>query len=316
MSQTHRIYQPEIYSQGATSGVTPATALGVRGFNYIAGGAREKARMYRIEVPEMLTQMENQHISDLSVEKYSNPLLVTSVGLQSIVYEDKEIGPAEACGKIGSRLYWPVDDITTSSLTRAKDNGFSILIITLDTRSLPWRPADVDNAYVPFIKGMRNEIGFTDPVFRAKFEKESGWRIEEDILGLGFLGKNWDGPLLLKGIQHVGDAKPAVEAGCRQVDAAFGSLEVLPEVVDVVWDKPTVLFVIKALRLGARQSIIPVNYGLSVDGKKWLLADVWQNMGLLGFRSVTERYRDRIRKVVYPGDRHALNGNRPGGTMK
>lgn len=31
---------------------------------------------------------------------------------------------------------------------------------------------------------------------------------------LGFLGKNWDGPLLLKGIQHVGDAKPAVEAGC------------------------------------------------------------------------------------------------------
>ncbi|RAH42894.1 FMN-linked oxidoreductase [Aspergillus brunneoviolaceus CBS 621.78] len=282
MSQTHRNYQPEIYSQGATSGVTPAvaidprqleeqakTALGVRSFNYIAGGAREKARMYRIEVPEMLTQMENQHISDLSVEKYSNPLLVTSVGLQSIVYEDKEIGPAEACGKIGSRLYWPVDDITTSSLTRAKDNGFSILIITLDTRSLAWRPADVDNAYAPFIKAMRNEIGFTDPVFRAKFEKESGWRIEEDILGLGFLGKNWDGPLLLKGIQHVGDAKPAVEAGC--------------------------------------DGMVVSDHGDSIKIViRGLLADVWQNMGLLGIRSVTERYRDRIRKVVYPGDRHAM----------
>lgn len=31
---------------------------------------------------------------------------------------------------------------------------------------------------------------------------------------VGFLRKNWDGPLLLKGIQHVDDAKLAYEKGC------------------------------------------------------------------------------------------------------
>ncbi|RAH65294.1 FMN-linked oxidoreductase [Aspergillus aculeatinus CBS 121060] len=285
MSQTHRNYQPEIYSQGATSGVTPAvaidprqleeqakTALGVRSFNYIAGGAREKATMVR---------QQSAGVSSMN-DVRSIPAQLKSRNAEKYRIEVPEML---------TQLYWPMDDITTSSLIRVKDNGFSILIITLDTQSLAWRPADLDNAYVPFIKGMRNEIGFTDL--------------------LGFLGRNWDGPLLLKGIQHVGDAKLAVEAGCRQVDAAIGSLEVLPEVIDVAGDKPTVLFdsgirtsadAIKALRLGARQFLL-AGQKIVIRG---LLADVWQNMGLLGIRSVTERYRDRIRKVVYPGDRHAM----------
>lgn len=31
---------------------------------------------------------------------------------------------------------------------------------------------------------------------------------------ISFLRKNWDGPIVLKGIQHVHDAKLALEAGC------------------------------------------------------------------------------------------------------
>lgn len=85
------------------------------------------------------------------------------------------------------------------------------------------------------------------------------------------LKKAWDGPIVLKGIQHVDDARMAVEAGMdgivvsnhggRQLDGAIGSLEVLPEIVDAVGDKITVLFdsgirtavdIIKALCLGAK----------------------------------------------------------------
>ena len=125
------------------------------------------------------------------------------------------------------------------------------------------------------------------------------------------LKKEWDGRIVLKGIQHVDDARMAVEAGMdgivvsnhggRQLDGAIGSLEVLPEIVDAVGDKLTVLFdsgirtgvdIIKALCLGAKGVLIgrcvcnfsfrsflsyykrltsmtrPWVYGLAIGGKK------------------------------------------------
>jgi isopentenyl diphosphate isomerase/L-lactate dehydrogenase-like FMN-dependent dehydrogenase len=205
--------------------------------------------------------MHNQDVSvELFGQKYDHPLIMAPVGVQGIFHEDKETGLAGACGEVGVpyilstastssiedvatankdgkrwyQLYWPKDNnVTLSLLKRAKENGFSVLVVTLDTWSLAWRPADLDNAYVPFIKGVGNQVGFSDPVFRAKFEKESGTTVEEDVIGasrawigdifagsphewedLAFLRANWDGPIVLKGIQHVEDAKRAVQCGC------------------------------------------------------------------------------------------------------
>ena len=163
--------------------------------------------------------------------------------------------------------------------------------MTLDTWTLGWRPADLDNAYVPFATGIGDQTGFTDPVFRRKFkEKHPDKEIEDDLFlasifweqsvfsgaahtwdQLALLKREWDGPIVLKGIQHVEDAKLAVEAGVqgiivsnhggRQLDGAVGSLEVLPEIVEAVGDQITVLFdsgirtgvdIIKALSLGAK----------------------------------------------------------------
>ena len=166
--------------------------------------------------------------------------------------------------------------------------------MTLDTWTLGWRPADLDNAYVPFASGIGDETGFSDPVFRRKFTEKHKIEIEDDIVlaaqewekavfsgaghtweQLALLKKEWDGPIVLKGIQHVDDARKAVEAGMdgivvsnhggRQLDGAIGSLEVLPEIVDAVGDKLTVLFdsgirtgadIIKALCLGAKGVLI------------------------------------------------------------
>ncbi|OJK02080.1 hypothetical protein ASPACDRAFT_1879516 [Aspergillus aculeatus ATCC 16872] len=305
--QTYGNYQSEIYSQGVTSGVTPAVTMDPR-------------------------QLDKQDFAE-ACRKIGVPYTLSTVSSSST-----ETGEGQ-CRRQEMVLYWPMkDDIIISSLTRAKDNGFGVLIITLYTWSLAWRSADLDNVYIPLIKGIGNEIEFTDPAFHNIMGASRPWS-SQIFSGtphtwdqLNSLGKNWDGPLLLKGNQHVDGAKLAVEAGCgdivvanhgdsiRQVDVAIGSLEVLPEVVDVVGDKLIVLFdskirtsadVIKALRLGAKQFLNgrPVIYGLSINGKKkvirGLLADVWQNMGLTGIRSVTECYRDRFRKVVYPGNRHA-----------
>lgn len=205
--------------------------------------------------------MDNQNLTvNLFGQEYPHPLLMAPVGVQCLFHEDKETGLAEVCEEVGMpyilstassstieevaeanndgkrwyQLYWPEsDDITLSLLKRAKENGYSVLVVTLDTWSLAWRPADLDNAYIPFIRGVGNQIGFSDPAFRAKFEKETGSKVEEDIAGasrawisdvfsgrphcwdqVAFLRKNWDGPLVLKGIQHVDDAKMALKSGC------------------------------------------------------------------------------------------------------
>lgn len=101
-------------------------------------------------------------------------------------------------------------------------------------------------------------------------------------------------------------------------------MEVLPEIVDAVGDKLTVLFdsgirtgadIIKALSLGARGVLVgrPAIYGLSIDGKsgakavlRSLQADLWQSMSLAGICTVAECTRDKIRKVQYPGDGKAM----------
>ena len=172
---------------------------------------------------------------------------------------------------------------------------------------MSWRPWDLDNAYIPFASGIGDQTGFSDPVFRRRFKEKYHKEVEDDIFlasqqweedvfsgkahtwdQLELLKKNWDGPIVLKGIQHVEDAKMAVEAGVqgivvsnhggRQLDGAIGSLEVLPEIVEAVGDKITVLFdsgirtgvdVIKALCLGAKGVLVgrPFVYGLGIGGK-------------------------------------------------
>lgn len=185
------------------------------------------------------------------------------------------------------------DDIQL--LRRAKSNGYTVLVVTLDTWTLGWRPADLDNAYIPFASGIGDQTGFSDPVFRRKFtEHHPGKEVEDDIFAasrlwekfvfsgaahtwdqIELLKREWAGPIVLKGILHVEDAKMAVEAGVqgiivsnhggRQLDGAVGSLEMLPEIVEAVGDEVTVLFdsgirtgvdILKALSLGAKGVLV------------------------------------------------------------
>lgn len=94
------------------------------------------------------------------------------------------------------------------------------------------RPADLDTGYLPFLAGIGTEFGLRDPVFRAKFEAETGTKVEDEPLSaakawlqgifganhkwedVAFLRKNWEGPLILKGIQDVDDARTALKYGC------------------------------------------------------------------------------------------------------
>ncbi|GEK22710.1 lactate 2-monooxygenase [Cellulomonas xylanilytica] len=123
-------------------------------------------------------------------------------------------------------------------------------------------------------------------------------------------------PIVLKGIQHPGDATLALEHGVdgivvsnhggRQVDGAIGALDALPAVVEVVGDRIPVLFdsgirsgadVVTALALGARAVLLgrPWVYGLALagaEGARAVMQHVWAEldltMALSGVRSVEE----------------------------
>ncbi|TKA82988.1 hypothetical protein B0A55_04667 [Friedmanniomyces simplex] len=319
--------------------------MSVRSFNYVGGGAGERAtmaanrlafRQWKI-VPRMLRPTTHR---DMSVElfgtKQPNPLLIAPIGVQSIFHDDKETGVASIAKDIeisyvlstassstieevaevsgnGQRwfqLYWPhTDSITISLLVRAKKAGFEVLVVTLDTWALAWRPWDLDRGYVPFLKGLGCAVGFSDPAFQAQFRQQSGGKSVDDNIveasaawtadvfsgaahtwdQLEVIKDNWDGPIVLKGIQSLEDAKLAVDAGMdgiivsnhggRQLDGAVGSLDQLAEIAEAVGDKLTILFdsgirtgvdVIKALSLGAKAVLIgrPWVYGAGKAGKK------------------------------------------------
>lgn len=303
------------------------------------------------------------------------------VGVMGAYHEDRELGVAAACAELGVpftlstaststieevaeasgdgaprwfQLYWPLDDeLTASVLGRAKKNGCTVLVVTLDTFTMSWRPHDLDGAFLPFIKGQGVQIGFSDPVFRRKFAQANGGDMPEDnpllasraFIAEAFSGhahswedletlrKSWDGPIVLKGILSVEDARLALRHGMdgivvsnhggRQLDGAVPSLEMLPEIVDAVGEQMTVLFdsgirtgadVLKALCLGAKAVLVgrPVLYGLGIGGREGarhvlagLLADVDQSMGLSCVKSVGELNRGMLRRLAYGGDAKA-----------
>lgn len=298
-----------------------------KGFEYIIGSAGEAAtmmanrlafRQWKI-VPRVLRPTTPRDLSvTLFGKKYDSPVLMAPLGVQGMMHDDKEIGTARACAELGVpftlstsattgieemakavpegpkwfQLYWPLDEeITASMLGRIKANGYQVLVVTLDTWSMAWRPNDLDAGAVPFLVGTGNEAGFQDPVFRRKFAERSDGDTPEDnqiMAGLYWcsevfsgvsrswedlkiLKKYWDGPIVLKGVLSAEDARLAVEHGMdgiivsnhggRQLDGGVGTLDVLPGIVAAVGSRLTVMIdsgvrtgadILKALALGAQ----------------------------------------------------------------
>ncbi|WP_182900281.1 lactate 2-monooxygenase [Microbispora sp. H10830] len=312
--------------------------LGPGPVGYVAGSAgsgrteranREALDRWRI-VPRMLRDVRER---DLSVtvlgRRLPAPLALAPIGVLSIMHPEAERAAARAAAATGVpfilssasstpmedvaaamgdgerwfQLYWGKDrEVTLSFLARAKAAGFTVLVVTLDTPLLAWRPRDLDQAYLPFLRGVGTANYFTDPAFQAGLARP----VHEDpnaavlhfvgMFGdpgktwpdLALLREHWDGPIVLKGVLHPDDARLAADAGMdgvvvsnhggRQVNGSIGAADALPAVADAVADRLTVLFdggirtgddVVKALALGARTVLLgrPYAYGLGLDGQ-------------------------------------------------
>jgi lactate 2-monooxygenase len=318
--------------------VAARAAMTPRAFDYVAGGAGsgdtvsenlEAFRRWRI-VPRMLTDVSApSYASTVLGADLPAPFLLAPVGVLAIAHPDGEAAVARAAAAAGVpmilstaastpmeevaaasgaghrwyQLYWPKDRALAASLLgRAQAAGFSVLVVTLDTRTLAWRPRDLDNGYLPFLHGIGIQNYLTDPAFQAALARpvdvDPGAAVLRytQVFGdlsltwddLPFLRQHWHGPIVLKGILSVPDAVRAADAGIegivvsnhggRQVDGAVGALDALPAVAEAVGSRLTVLFdsgirggadLLKALALGAQAVLIgrPYVYGLGLGGE-------------------------------------------------
>src|SRR5699024_7765762 len=143
--------------------------------------------------------------------------------------------------------------------------GYTVIVVTMDTPMMAWREYDLENDYLPFLKGEGVGNYFSDNAFRATLDTSPEedpnaaimhWTQVFGDIGLrcddiNFLQENKTLPIILKGSLHPDDAKRALECnvdgiivanhGGRQVDGAVAALDALPEVCDVVQDKIPVL---------------------------------------------------------------------------
>ena len=304
---------------------------------YIAGGAglgetmranREAFDHWRLR-PRML-----RDISERSLERtvlgteLGAPVLLAPIGVQTLAHSEGELAMARGAAQVGVplvassaashtieqiaeqagelarwyQLYWPRDrELARSFVARAERAGYRAIVVTLDTWLLGWRPADLSEAFLPFLWGEGNKNYLEDPVFRELLEAPPEENMQAAVGQWAFQFANpsvtWEDlawlrectelPIVLKGIVHPDDARLAVEHGVqgvlvsnhggRQVDGAIGALDALPGVVEAVDGRCEVLFdsgirsgadALKALALGARAVLLgrPYIWGLALGG--------------------------------------------------
>jgi lactate 2-monooxygenase len=284
-----------------------------------------------LPAPLMLAPIGVQKLADeqgeLATARAAAAVGVPMIASSASHFTIEEI--AEAGGPDAPRwyqLYWPSDpELLASFVGRAEAAGYEAIVLTVDTFIPGWKPRDLQQARLPYLEGMGNANYFQDPVFRAALEKTP----EEDVGAatghyIGVLSNpalTWDDlarlreltslPIVVKGIQHVDDARQAAARGVdgivvsnhggRQVDGAIGSLDALGPIAEAVGGELAVLFdsgirrgsdVIKALALGADAVLLgrPFLWGLAVAGQegveavlKMILGEFDLTMALCGY---------------------------------
>ena len=187
-----------------------------------------------------------------ATREFGNGMILSSVSEPGL----DETAKAAGDGFKVFQLYVRGDaDWVDDHVRRAIDNGYNAFCFTIDTDSYSRRERDIAKRH------QRGRVRVDDArVYQARFN----WRDIERVK------KNFDIPLILKGIATAEDAKIAVGHGVdcvyvsnhggRQLDQGVGSIDVLPEIVDAVGGGTRIIVdggiyrgtdVVKALILGA-----------------------------------------------------------------
>jgi L-lactate dehydrogenase (cytochrome) len=262
------------------------------------------------------------------------PYALSTLGTTSI----EDVAAAAPAARKWFQLYvWRDRGAGKELVERAQAAGYEALMLTVDVPVAGARLRDARNGLtIPPSLTLRTVLDAathpswwfnlltTEPLMFASLSSWEGTVAELinsmfdpslTLEDLSWLRETWSGPLIVKGIQHVDDARLVVERGAdavvvsnhggRQLDRAATPLEVLPAVVDAVGDRAEVLVdggvrsgadVVAAVALGAKACLVgrAYLYGLMAGGERGvqrvvdiLTGEVVRTMQLLGADSVS-----------------------------
>ena len=297
-----------------------------------------------------MMQTEGEYAGACAASDAGIPYTLSTMGTRSI----EDVAKAAPTGRNWFQLYmWKDRNRSMALVDRAKVAGFDTLVLTVDVPVAGARLRDVRNGMTipPSLtsKTILNAIPrpawwmnflTTDPLKFASLDSWNGTVAElldsmfdptvtyED---LKWIRGQWQGNLVVKGIQNVDDAMMSVAAGAdaiilsnhggRQLDRAPVPLHLLPEVVKAIGDKAEVQVdtgimhgadVVAALASGAKFTWIgrAYLYGLMAGGKpgvdrtlEILRTQISRTMKLLGARTVADLNPDHVRFIARYSDK-------------
>ena len=209
------------------------------------------------------------------------------------------------------QLYvWKDRAFSKELIERARTSGYSALVLTVDVPVAGIRLRDVHNGltipprltFKTLLDGAMHpawwwDLLTTEPLTFASLS-DSGGTVAElidrvfdpsvDYDDVAWLKENWDGPVIVKGIQSTADATLALERGAdaliisnhggRQLDRAPVTLELLPDIVEAVNGRAEVYVdggitngadIAAAVAMGANAAMIgrAYLYGLMAGGQ-------------------------------------------------
>ncbi len=239
---------------------------------------------------------------DLSV-----PFLLAPVGYSRLMHPGGEVAAARAAGKAGTAYILStisghrLEDVRAASdgpvfyqlylmggraaaegvIDRARNAGFSALVVTIDTAVSGLRERDYRNGMKELISGGPLEkVPFVPqilsrPSWLFQFLRDGGIRPLPNVVipdvgpmplvdvaaaladaavtwaDLSWIREHWGGPLVVKGVLTTDDARRAVDYGAqaivvsnhggRQLDCVPATIQVLPEIVKAVGSQVEVL---------------------------------------------------------------------------
>lgn len=257
-----------------------------------------------------------------------------------------DVATAAPGGRNWFQFYLMKDrDVSLEHLRQARAAGYEAAMIAVDTALSGAKWQDRRNGFsIPPALTVRTfadmatrprwvgNILTTEPLRFATFPEGSHyarWGMSNSLreqairpTDISWLKERWQGPVVVKGVLSVADARAAVDAGAdavvlsnhggRQLDRAPVPLELLPHVVDALGDRAEVMIdsgiragsdIAAAIALGARAVLVgrAYLYGLMVGGQRgvdtalgFLTDELAHTMALLGAATVADLHPDHV----------------------